>query len=183
MIALFDLIPKWVWAALVAALTATSCKLTIDNAGFRLEIEKGKTEIAQVRGEHLAAVTKATEQAAAIQAAARKTEQDLQTAMNEHRRKTNENLATLTSERDSLRVRLQTELAAHPPFTYEAPAAPGAGEATTGDHGAILPDPFGSLVEEAYRADQIRLELRGCYRAYDDARAALAKPIEQSSQP
>lgn len=43
MLALLDLVPKWVWAALVAALSATSCKLKLENGELYLEIEKGKT--------------------------------------------------------------------------------------------------------------------------------------------
>lgn len=48
MLTLLNLVPKWVWLALVAALSATSCKLKWDNSGLSLEIEKGKTYVAQL---------------------------------------------------------------------------------------------------------------------------------------
>jgi hypothetical protein len=48
MLALLDLIPKWVWAALVVALSATSCKLQWDSRNLHIEIEKGKTYVAQL---------------------------------------------------------------------------------------------------------------------------------------
>lgn len=48
MLAILDLVPKWVWAALVATLAATSCKLKWDNGQLTIEIEKGKTYVAQL---------------------------------------------------------------------------------------------------------------------------------------
>ena len=48
MLTLLNIVPKWVWLAVVAALSATSCKLKWDNSGLSLEIEKGKTYVAQL---------------------------------------------------------------------------------------------------------------------------------------
>ena len=56
-----DSIPRWVWAALVAALAATSCKLKWDNTGLSIEIEKGKTNVAQLE----TSIARGNEQAAA----------------------------------------------------------------------------------------------------------------------
>jgi len=56
-----DYIPKFVWAALVAVLAATSCKLKVDNNGLTLEIEKGKTHVANLE----TSIARASEQAAA----------------------------------------------------------------------------------------------------------------------
>jgi hypothetical protein len=176
MMALLDLIPKWVWAALVAALAATSCKLTVDNAGFKLEIEKGKTSIAQLRAEHLTAVAEAENAIAAAQAATRKTEQDLQLAMNDQRRKSNETLSALAADRDALRLRLQAAFAAHTTVAGITATIAGIAEAATGSDRAELSPTVRGLVDESYRAEQIRVELLGCYRAYDDARAALETP-------
>ena len=44
-----DFIPKFVWAALVVALAATSCKLKVDNNGLSFEIEKNATRIAELK--------------------------------------------------------------------------------------------------------------------------------------
>ena len=59
--ALLSLVPRWVWVALVAALSATSCKLKWDNNGLSLEIEKHETRIAElqlgIEASHAAAAT------------------------------------------------------------------------------------------------------------------------------
>ena len=48
MLAILDLVPRWLWMALVVALSATSCKLKWDNGQLSIEIEKGKTYVAQL---------------------------------------------------------------------------------------------------------------------------------------
>lgn len=45
---ILDFIPRWVLAALVLALSATSCKLKWENGDLSIEIEKGKTYVAQL---------------------------------------------------------------------------------------------------------------------------------------
>ena len=64
MLALLDLIPKWVWAALVATLAATSCKLKWENGELSIEIEKGKTYVAQLEASISKANAVASENAA-----------------------------------------------------------------------------------------------------------------------
>jgi hypothetical protein len=49
MMVLLDLVPKWVWLAIVAALSATSCKLKLENGNLTLEVEKHETHIAQLQ--------------------------------------------------------------------------------------------------------------------------------------
>jgi hypothetical protein len=75
MMALLDLIPKWVWVALVAALSATSCKLKLDNTGLTLEIEKHATKIAQLETSIQVANADAARQSADMERAARAAEQ------------------------------------------------------------------------------------------------------------
>jgi len=79
MLALFDLIPKWVWVALVATLSATSCKLKLDNTGLTLEIEKHATKIAQLKTDIQTATADAERQSADFERTAREAER-LQTA-------------------------------------------------------------------------------------------------------
>ena len=69
MTAFLALIPRWVWAALVAALAATSCKLTIDLGSVKLELEKSKVVVAQMETVIAEANTRAAEQAASLQRA------------------------------------------------------------------------------------------------------------------
>lgn len=63
-----DLVPKFVWAALVAVLAATSCKLKVDNNGLSLEVEKHATRIAELKN----GISTANEQAAFAGAAMEK---------------------------------------------------------------------------------------------------------------
>jgi hypothetical protein len=63
-----DYIPKFVWAALVAVLAATSCKLKWDNNGLSLEVEKHATRIAELKQ----GISSANEQSALAGAAMEK---------------------------------------------------------------------------------------------------------------
>lgn len=70
-----DLIPKWLLAALVVALAATSCKFKYDNTGLSIEIEKGKTYVAQLETGIAKSNKMAAEQVAANESKARAAEQ------------------------------------------------------------------------------------------------------------
>lgn len=67
-----DIVPKFVWIALVAAFAATSCKLKVDNNGLSLEVEKHATRIAELKH----GISKANEQAAIAGAAMEKRVRD-----------------------------------------------------------------------------------------------------------
>ena len=69
-----DLVPKWIWAALVAMLAATSCKLKLDNSGLSIEIEKGKTHVAQLKTAISESNTRAQKTALAHESKAREAE-------------------------------------------------------------------------------------------------------------
>jgi Na+-transporting methylmalonyl-CoA/oxaloacetate decarboxylase gamma subunit len=109
---------------------------------------------------------------AAAQARVRDLESSLATTAATIRRETNEELTTLASQRDSLanRVRLAEARA-------RVPSSPAG--ATDVPAGPVDPQPLvlGSLgtadVDEAYRADTIRLELMACYAQYERVEAAL----------
>lgn len=62
-----NLIPKWLLAALVATLAATSCKLKWDNSGLSIEIEKGKTYVAQLERNISETTAKAAQQTTAME--------------------------------------------------------------------------------------------------------------------
>ena len=66
-----DLVPKFVWAALVAVLAATSCKLKVDNNGLSLEVEKHATRIAELRTGIATAHATAAQQGVAMERATR----------------------------------------------------------------------------------------------------------------
>jgi hypothetical protein len=64
-----DLVPKFVWVALVAVLAATSCKFKLDNTGLTLEIQKHATRIAELKEGISSANATAAEQGIAMERA------------------------------------------------------------------------------------------------------------------
>lgn len=62
---LLNLVPSWVWAVVVASLTATLVWLRLENAQLSIEIEKGKSYVSQIETavaeSNAAAAKKATE--------------------------------------------------------------------------------------------------------------------------
>ena len=66
MIAFLNLVPRWVWMALVAALTAASCKLAIDLSSVTLELETSKIAVAQMEAAIAVANTEAANRSAAL---------------------------------------------------------------------------------------------------------------------
>jgi multidrug resistance efflux pump len=146
MLALLDLIPKWVWAALVATLAATSCKLKWDNSGLTIEIEKGKTYVAQLETA-IAQSNEASAQAlAANEAKARQAERDASVRMAALSR----DAAAAKSERDRLRVAVAA---------YTAPRLTALGKSLAPelDHASPFPELFlqctDRYVELAAKAD------------------------------
>ena len=168
MTALFALIPRWVYAALVAMLAATSCKFKWDKDGLALEVEKHKVAAAQLEAQQQAALAQAT-------AKARDTEQALVAQTEQIQEATHAQITALAAQRDDLRRRLRaaataTRAADSVPATITAATA----QAPAGGDGAELSGSAGfDLVSEAYRADTIRLQLDACERQYDAARAMM----------
>lgn len=74
--ALFGAIPKWVWAALVAALAATSCKLTVDLGAVKLEVEKARVAKAQLETQVAQANADAARLSASLQSTVVKAQND-----------------------------------------------------------------------------------------------------------
>lgn len=169
MTALLGLIPRWVYAALVAMLAATSCKFKLDKDGLSLEVEKHKVAAAQLEAQQQAALAQAT-------AKARDTEQALVARVETIQEENNAQLTALAAQRDDLRRRLRAAATA----TRAADSVPASAitaataQAAAGSDSAELPGPLGfDLVSEAYRADTIRLQLAACERQYDAARAMM----------
>lgn len=107
---------------------------------------------------------------------ARETEIALGSKASDTRKETNEQIRNLTVQRDALLKRvLNAELnAASAAVVSKATSTPIVGRAFKGSDGSEL---LGSLgqedVEEALRADTIRLHLAACYRQYGEAKKAL----------
>ena len=169
MTALFALIPRWVYAALIAMLAATSCKFKWDKDGLALEVEKHKVVAAKLEASQQAALAQAT-------AKARDTEQALVAKVETIQEESNAQITAIARQRDDLRQRLRATATAavtarslSGPASLAAVAAPAAGS----DRAELFGQAGFDAVSEAYRADQVRLQLDACERQYDAAREAL----------
>ena len=174
MTALLSLIPRWVYAALVAMLAATSCKFRLDANGLALEIEKHKVAAAQLEASQQAALAQAT-------AKARDTERALVAQVETIQEESNAQLTALAARRDDLRRRLRA--AATATVTARSVSGPASvaavAEAPAGSDRPELSYELGDrLISEAERADQIRLQLATCERQYEAARDALNPPAK-----
>ena len=169
MTALFALIPRWVYAALIAMLAATSCKFKLDKDGLSLEVEKHKVAAAQLEAAQQAALAQAT-------AKARDTERALVAQVETIQEESHAQLTALAAQRDALRQRLRHEQAnaATARLVSGAASVAATAEAAAGGDRPEFSGPAGyDLVSEAYRADQVRLALNACINQYDAARDAL----------
>ena len=119
MLALLDFVPKWVWLAIIAALSATSCKLKLENGQLSIEVEKHATHIAQLETSIQSTSRQAAEQAANLERQAREAEKNaaVRTAAIRH------DADSAHSELDRLRVALSDYT--RPRLTSAAPLAPG----------------------------------------------------------
>lgn len=172
MTALLALIPRWVYAALIAMLAATSCKFKLDKDGLSLEVEKHKVAAAQLEASQQAALAQAT-------AKARDTERALVAQVETIQEESHAQLTTLAAQRDALRQRLrheQANAATARLLSRPASVATAAKAAAGSDRPELSGQAGFDAVSEAYRADTIRLQLATCERQYEAARGALTAP-------
>ena len=163
-----DFLPKPVLLALIAILAFFAAK-------YEVELQSTTIELAQARATYATEVAKAAAETLTAQTAARETEHTLLAQAADTQKATDEATTALTAQRDALRLRLKS--AGSPALTFSCPAAATASLKTPASGGdkSVVPDPTDRLVNEAYRGDEIRLNLLECYVLYDAARDALAK--------
>ena len=177
MLKLLNLVPKWVWVALVAALSATSCKLKVDKDGLSIEIEKARTAMAVMEADFAAARVQAAERFAEVVDEYRAKERALQAQAEAIRRESDAQVAVARRSADALRERLRVAARVDTPDTAAGSARPAQAARpepfAPGTVGALLrdeaPDAARLLVDEAERADAIRIDLLACYARYDAA--------------
>lgn len=172
MTALLALVPRWVYAALIAMLAATSCKFKWDKDGLALEVEKHKVAAAQLEAAQQAALAQAT-------AKARDTERALVAQVETIQEESHAQLTTLAAQRDALRQRLrheQANAATARLLSRPASVATAAKAAAGSDRPELSGQAGFDAVSEAYRADQVRLALNACIKQYEAARGALTAP-------
>ena len=160
------LIPSWVWAALVATLAATSCKLKLDLGSVQLELEKTKVVYEQERA-HQATVL------ASAHARTRVVEQNLIETTVAIREENHAQITAATALADDLRRRLRTQSAnAATAALLPRATAVAAAAAPTVELGAQFPAGAGDdLVSLAERAEEIRAYAQAVRRYYEVARA------------
>ena len=135
------------------------------------DLEKVTDTLNQERALAQAALTVST-------IAARETELGLGVSAASTRKETNDQVEALSRQRDDLLKRLHNSesKAAAAAVVPKATATTCTGEAPRVSDPAELPATIGREdVEEASRADTIRLHLAACYRQYDEAKKALSQ--------
>lgn len=166
-----DAIKEYIGIALLVVAGGLLVAQTMRFQNSQLEIAKLKVEIADARAQTAIAVEAAS-------ASARKTEQGLNQSSATTRKETNEAIRNLTTQRDALLRRLlnaEANGASSAPLP-KASAATDAGGVAQASPGTEFLGTFGSKdVEEALRADTIRLQLVACYRQYNEVRKALSQ--------
>ena len=175
-----DFVPKSAMAVFIVVLMATTVKLHWDKNGLVIDIEKGKTTIAQLKEQHATTVAVAAVDLAVANQQHRIKEQSLQVAFDAERAKANATRINIATERDALRVRLSNAAdTTNPTFRLSGPAAASFGQTAGGSDQPQLSSTVGGLVDEAARAEEIREGLLSCYRQYDRARDTLNAPPEK----
>lgn len=171
-----SLIPSWVWAAAVAALTTISCKLTVDLGAVKLELEKTKVVYEQERANAMTVLANAQERA-------RQAEQSIQTTANAIREETHAQVLVARADADALRQRLRIAQANAATAALVSSATSSAGIAAAPvEAGAFLPAGVGDdLVSLALRAEELRADAQSCRRQYDAARAEIEAMSAQKS--
>lgn len=148
---LFNLIPGWIYAGLLAAAMATNCA-TLHR------LDSTKLELADLKAQH-------AEAARAAEASARSKEQAAATT-----------LATIEQKARDEQKRLSADLAAAVRELRNRPERPSSGDVPKGagnpvgcTGASLYRQDAAALIREAGRADQLRTELARCTAAYDAA--------------
>ena len=177
LLAIFDLVPGWCYAAAIAAILAVSCSQA---SGLRVEVahaEKAASAIQlRLETERRTAADRARDESEA----SRKREKELQDQADAARKADQHEISRIAAERDRAIGELRNR-PARPAASSSAigvPTNPGAGQAAAGCTGAQLyREDAQFLVGEFARAETIRKALRSCYTAHDRARSEAPKEV------
>lgn len=164
-LALLDLVPKTVYAAIVAALLVLCGVQTVRVAVTSASLASAKTEKLQI-------VTANAQAQAAAQADARSREYQIQDALDRIRKTKDAQIAQLRTDVRRLLDRV-------PDLPSRPSGDPGAKDASFGAPAAgcagpvLYQDTWQALAREAERADELRLELIRVYDAWDKTQALI----------
>jgi hypothetical protein len=168
---MIDSLKTYVAGALAIVLGLLLMVQTVRLTGAQTALNKAKLELSEEKALASKSVAVATTQA-------RETEQALSEKASDTKKETNDQIRNLTAQRDALLKRvLNAELdSAAAAVVSKAATDTFLGAVAKGSHGGELLGSFGQEdVEEALRADTIRLQLAACYRQYEEARKALSQ--------
>ena len=162
--------------AVAGVLAAALAWQTYQLSSERSDHQALKLEVAGEREAWAAERTKAANALVTATTQAREKEQALAAAAHQSEEIKNAEIATLATRAADLRRRLRNAeaSAATARLVPGLPAASAPGDIAGERDRPELPGPAGfDLVSEAYRADQVRLQLATCERQYEAAREAL----------
>lgn len=167
MLKIFDLVPSWVYAAAIAALLVVAGLQRIETANLEVRLATAKKEISEQRESYQAVLNAEIEKS-------RAKERTLNDKIAKTQEAKNAEINTLRTDVRDLRGRL-SYLSTRPTSTPGGEAATFA-QAPAGCPGPVLyRDTAEALADEAERADLIRIELRACYRQWDQAVEVMEK--------
>lgn len=176
---MIDVIPKWALAALVVALSVTTCKINHDKQSVTVELEKTRTAAAEREAEYQVERAKTAAQLASANEAVSELQTAWTTTMHDERNRTDETIRHLHRTADDLRLRLRSAeevRRATVTVAHESAGAASDEETSRRSAAAVVPGEAGvDFVSEALRADTIRVELMACYADYDRVRDALIR--------
>ncbi len=180
---IFDFVPGWVYAVVIAALLATVGAKQLALSDARLQVAQTQEALANVKAEHQKLIADAATRTAQAEQVAREKEFTLQTKITALEKKRNEDIAATSRSYERIIAGLRDRPSRQ---TAPDPAKPGQTRASAGDSkgcsGAELYREDGAfLVGEAARADRLRFALIACYAAWDEAQGILnstAPPTE-----
>lgn len=174
-----DFIPKTVLAALAISLAVACGYLQFNNFALKAEVAKAHSESAQREARYEAAAATAAKMTASTISHYRTLESELRIALDQQKENSDAQIKSLAAQRDALRLRF-AQVQTRTPATGDSAGSPASNFAKVAEPRdlTLLSWQVGLLIDEAYRADEIRVNLLTCYAAYDSAQAALAKPVQ-----
>lgn len=150
-----------------------------------------QNELLQTKLAHSRALVQQNQEHILVLEQARKVTSELQNTFDHERTSLKTQIAASAAAASDLRKRLQNATAAATAAKARISTLARDGQAGFGNNGTVLPVPLtGSDVlatysevdiDEAERADKIRLSLLSCYREYDEVRAKVSSPIAESN--
>lgn len=190
--AVLDGVPGWLWALAVTALIGTNlvgvsqiAKLEVRLANAKTQVAEERVKTGEVKDEFKQYKLDQAEQRIADEADARKRERDLQAQADKLRSQKDAEINRLRTDVRDLRYGLHT-LPTRPALS----GAGGAGAAASGDQAAgqcgaaVLYREDGELlVDEAGRAEEIRIEYLNLFDLYQRAREALSSTNDRRPAP